>query len=471
MILKNIYLIFYKTLFIFTIVMGITVIGVAIKNFYMQKFYNREKEFAQLEKIYKQSGKTAQMTFVVGRRRIGKTSLLSYFAEDKKYLYFFVARKNEVLLCQEYVEEIKQKLQVEIYGEIKTFKDLFGYLMDLSATIPFILIIDEFQEFININASVYSEMQHIWDSKKDKSRINLILCGSVYTLMSRIFENSKEPLFGRATARMQVKPFTISTIKEILNDYTSDYKPDDLLAFYTFSGGVAKYIELFTHQKTLTFSNFLETIFEENSLFLEEGKNVLIDEFGKDYGNYFSILSLIASSKTERSEMESIMQMQLGGFLDRLENDFGIIQKVRPVFSKPGSRNVKYFIRDNFLNFWFRFIYKYRSAIEIGNLSYVKSIVKRDYKTYSGKILEKYFREKLAETGQFSLIGSYWEKGNQNEIDIIAIDEEKKYALFADVKRDASKINLAELKEKSFNIKKNLPNYKIDYKGYSLKDL
>ncbi len=261
----------------------------------MQKFYNREKELAQLEKIYKQSGKSAQMTFVVGRRRIGKTSLLSYFAEDKKYLYFFVARKNEILLCQEYVEEIKQKLQVEIYGEIKTFKDLFGYLMDLSATIPFILIIDEFQEFININASVYSEMQHIWDSKKDKSRINLILCGSVCTLMSRIFENSKEPLFGRATARMQVKPFTISTIKEILNDYSSNYKPDDLLAFYTFSGGVAKYIEQFTHQKTLTFSHFLETIFEENSLFLEEGKNVLIDEFGKDYGNYFSILSLILS--------------------------------------------------------------------------------------------------------------------------------------------------------------------------------
>lgn len=123
----------------------------------------------------------------------------------------------------------------------------------------------------------------------------------------------------------------------------------------------------------ITFDSMLDVILAENSLFLDEGKNVLIDEFGKDYGNYFSILSLIASSKTSRVEIESIMEMQVGGFLDRLENEFGLISKVRPIFAKPGSRSVKYHINDNFLAFWFRFIFKYRSAIEIGNLSYLQA--------------------------------------------------------------------------------------------------
>jgi AAA+ ATPase superfamily predicted ATPase len=142
---------------------------------------------------------------------------------------------------------------------------------------------------------------------------------------------------------------------------------------------------------------------------------VLIDEFGKDYGNYFSILTLIASSKTARADMESIMEMNIGGFLDRLENEFHIIEKVRPLLSKPAVRSVKYKINDNFLNFWFRFIYKYRGAVEMRKFEYVKNIIQRDYTTYSGKILERYFIEKLASTENLSGIGSYWENGNQNE--------------------------------------------------------
>ncbi len=71
----------------------------------------------------------------------------------------------------------------------------------------------------------------------------------------------------------------------------------------------------------------LNEILSENSIFLNEGKAVLIDEFGKDYGNYFSILSLIASSKTSRSEMESILNGSIGGYLDKLENEFGLIKK------------------------------------------------------------------------------------------------------------------------------------------------
>lgn len=254
-------------------------------------------------------------------------------------------------------------------------------------------------------------------------------------------------------------------------DYRPDYTNEDLLAFYMATGGVAKYVELLIEEKAFAFKSILNVILTENSLFLDEGKNVLIDEFGREYGNYFSILSLIASSKTSRVEIESIMEMQVGGFLDRLESEFNLISKVRPIFSKPGSRSVKYQINDNFLNFWFRFIYKYRSVVEIGNLTYLKEIIKRDYQTYSGRILEKYFIEKMIETGNFSAIGTYWEKGNQNEIDIVAVNDLEKSIIFGEVKRKKENISIPGLKDKAKNLQAQLKDYHAKFIGLSIEDM
>ena len=435
------------------------------------RFYNREKELVLLDKIQELSYRTAQMTFVVGRRRIGKTSLLLKASENTDYIYFFVAKKSEVLLCAEFVEEVKQKLNIPVFGTIKTFKELFGLLMEVSKTRRFTLIIDEFQEFTSVNSSVYSEMQNIWDSNKEQSKLNLILCGSVYSMMTKIFENSKEPLFGRATQRIHLQAFDVTTLQEILSDHYPNYTREDLLAFYLFTGGVAKYVELLVQAKAFTYETMLNEIISENSLFLEEGKNVLIDEFGKDYGNYFSILSLIASGKTSRVEIESIMEMQTGGFLERLEKEYGLIKKVRPILAKPNSRTVKYRIEDNFLKFWFRFIYKYHSAIEAGNLEYIKEIIQRDYATYSGTILEKYFTEQLKAKKKYNTIGTYWERNNLNEIDIVAIDDLKKTVLFAEVKRNKNNISLEKLKEKSAKLLPQFKGFAFDYRGFSLEDL
>ncbi len=437
------------------------------------KFYNREKELELLRTIKERSVTQAQMTVVVGRRRIGKTSLLKKAIENEDTsLYLFVTRKNEVLICEEFKEEIERKLQVKLFGSFTQFKDLFQYLMDLSTSRNFSLIIDEFQEFYNVNPSVYSEMQNIWDSYKEHSKINLIVCGSIYSLMKNIFENSKEPLFARATERIYLKPFQVNTLKEIMKDHLPQYKPEDLLAFYVFTGGVAKYVELLVSKKALTLGKMLDEVFRENSLFVDEGRNVLIEEFGKDYATYFSILSLIASSKTSRSEIESILEVSIGGYLERLENDFNLIRKVRPMFSKPGGRNIKYEIVDNFLNFWFRFIYKYQSAVEIGNFGYLHSIVERDYPTYSGKILERFFREKLVNLQKYSAIGTWWEKGNQNELDIIAVDELNRTVLFAEVKRKKGNISMSALQEKAkYLLQNQLKDYTPEYAGFSMEDM
>lgn len=434
------------------------------------KFYDRVSEISALQNIEQESAESAQMVIMTGRRRIGKTTLLKNAFINIPFLYFFIAKKNEVLLCDEFSREINDKLGIPI-GNYFRFAELFRAIIQLSQRMNFTLVIDEFQEFRNINPSVFSDMQNIWDSAKVNSKINLILCGSIYSMMKQIFENSKEPLFGRATARMHVKHFDTQTIKKILSDYCPDYTNEDLLAFYIITGGVAKYIERLISKKAFDKKAILDTLFTEESFFLDEGRNVLIDEFGKDYGNYFSILSLIASSKNGRGEIESILNMDVGGYLERLEKEYNIIKRNRPFGAKEGSRSNKYKIEDNFLNFWFRFIYKYRSAVEIGNLDYVRNIVERDYETYSGIMLEKYFRTMMVESKEFSDIQGYWDSKGKNEIDIVAINEIEKRLVFCEVKRNRRRINLNELENKAKDIVSKYPEFTVEFKGLSLEDM
>ena len=438
------------------------------------KFYNREKEIARLKKIQQLSLKHAQFTVITGRRRIGKTQLLLNASAEQPTLYFFVARKAESFLCQDFIQEIKGKLKIPLLGEISSFGKLFEYLMVYSKEKPFNLIIDEFQEFFHIAPHVYSEMQHHWDINKAESKINLIVSGSAFSMMHRIFENSKEPLFGRATQKLTVKPFETSVLKEILEDHFTAWSPEDLLALYSFTGGVAKYVQLLMDGGAFTKKAMIDLIIKEDSLFLQEGKNMLIEEFGKEYATYFTILSAIARGENTRKKIESLVNREVGGYLTKMERDYNLIAKSIPVFSKVESKNVRYIIEDNFLTFWFRFMYKYSHLIEINGFKELKTIVNRDYSTFSGKILERYFRTKLIEEKGITLIGSYWDRKGETEIDLISVNELEKTAEFIEVKRNPANIDIDKLRQKSYNFLRStgqLIDYQIIYRGLSLNDI
>ena len=435
------------------------------------EFIDRENELKLLEGIRKRSEKSATMTVITGRRRIGKTTLTLKAFEGHLFIYLFVVRKNEILLCQEFIEEISRGLKIEVLGEFNSFARLFEYLLVHSGSQPFTLVIDEFQEFLNVNSSVFSEMQKLWDRYKPTAKMNLILCGSVHSMMKKIFEDEKEPLFGRASERINLQPFSVDVLKDLLKTRFTDIKNKDILAFYTITGGAARYVELFCDKEIYTFPQMINEVFRENSLLIDEGKNVLIEEFGRDYAIYFSILSLISSSKTSRPEIESVLQKDIGGYLDKLENEYMVIRSVRPILAKPGGKIQRYAINDNFLSFWFRFVYKYRSAVEIGNYKYLQAVVKRDFDTYSGLFLEKYLREKIALSDDYAAIGNYWEKGNRNEIDIVAIDDLKKKVLIAEVKIKKASFRPKVLRESASNLANKFGDYQIEYQSFSLEDI
>jgi AAA+ ATPase superfamily predicted ATPase len=434
------------------------------------KFYDRERELAELEKMEKQTSGSARMTVLTGRRRVGKTSLALEFARSRKHLYLFVSKKSESLLCSEYLEDIQRQFEVPVVGEIKTFRDIFRLLLELSRKAPFTLIVDEFQEFLQINPAVYSELQHLWDVNKGKCHLNLICIGSIYSLMHSIFEEKKEPLFGRADRVLCLKPFPVRTISEVLDDYgVTGTKA--LFDCYVLTGGMPKYLDLLTANSALSFDRMMEFLLQTDSPMLNEGRNLLIEEFGKHYGTYFSILELISLGKTARMEMQSILEMDIGGYLDRLESIFGIICKHKPINAKRNSRLQKYRITDNFLNFWFRFIYRNRSAVETGNFSYIREVIDRDYSSHCGLMLERCFHELLAEAGNYNRVGSYWERGNQNEIDLVALNDLKKTITIADIKLNKSRLSVEELKHRAHGLVACYPRHEPEWLGLSVENI
>jgi len=438
------------------------------------KFYNRERELKNLDRIRELSLQEGQMTVFVGRRRIGKTQLLLKATEQQPTLYFFVTRKAENMLCRDFIEEIQSKLNVPM-GDYSSFGRLFEHLMIHAKERPFNLIIDEFQDFGRINPAIFSEMQKHWDVHKKTSKMNLLICGSIYSLMHHIFEDKKEPLFSRAGQIIHLKSFDVSVLHEILSDYNPDYTHEDLLALYTFTGGVAWYVELFVKYGAFARDEMIRLISEENSPFLNEGKNLLIEEFGKDYAIYFSIMECIARGLTTRGDIESYLgQIEIGGYLSRLERDFSMISQQRPICAKPSSKQVRYQIEDNFMTFWFRFIFKYQNFIESRSFSLLENMIRRDYDMFSGMMLERYFKSKYKESGQYTNLGRFWDRKGENEIDLIAVNELDKTVEFVEIKRNPSRIDFKKLESKAAYFLQNTKEckgYSITYKGLSLENM
>ncbi len=387
------------------------------------------------------------MTVIMGRRRIGKTEL-SQRCGDDTILYFFVAKKAEALLCQDFTAEITTKLSVPVLGQAKSFAELFRFVLQLSESRPFTLIIDEFQNFQKVNPTVFSDMQRDWDLWKRKSHLNLIISGSVFTLMKKIFEDYEEPLFGRANEKLTLQPFSTHVLKEILHDFNPRYTPEDLLALFSITGGVAWYVTLLLDRGKTHKNKMLASLTEENSPFVNEGKNILIEEFGTDYVIYFSILTCIASGMKTSAEIKNELGIDnISSYLSRLEDYYGLISKYQPVYSKENSKKVRYQLDDCFLIFWFRFFFKYQALVENKALKALGDIIKRDYYSLSGLMMERYFVRKFQEEGRY-LVGKWWDRKGFNEIDLVVVDPVAKETWVYELKKDKSRYDEASFKEK-----------------------
>ena len=227
------------------------------------RFRFRDSELDELGLLYEQSEEVSRMAVLLGRRRVGKTSLALEFTKDKPFVYLFVAKKSEALLCESFVAEIKNKLGIAIHGKVESFKEIFAILLEHAKTNRFVLIVDEFQEFLKINPSVYSDTQELWDVNKNDTHMNVIFIGSVFSMMRKIFENEKEPLFGRADRMIELRPFTLSQTQQVLRDHGIE-DLERLFLFYAITGCVPKYLDLLLTNKCHDLNTMLDFMLKDN---------------------------------------------------------------------------------------------------------------------------------------------------------------------------------------------------------------
>lgn len=434
------------------------------------RFYGREEELRILDRIENESRASSRFTVVTGRRRIGKTSLILRSVENKPYIYLFITRSNEPVLCEN-MQRVLIEYGVEINGSIQRVADVLKTVMLKTRETPLTLILDEFQDLKYVDESIFSQIQEVWDRYKDSTRLNLIISGSVHSMMTKIFEDEKEPLFGRPTGKVVLRPLPIKLIRDILSEYNPAYGNRDLLTLYYLTGGIPLYVQLLMDAGAYDHKKMIERVSSPGSVFLSDGRDILITEFGRGYRTYFSIMELISAGKDRRSEIEDVLGIETGPYLERLKSEYGFVNNIVPVMSKSETKNTRWVVSDMYLRFYFRFIYPCMSYVESGRYDLLRRFIEQSIETYEGYALEDYFRTRIAEEDTYTSLGGQWNRKGDMEIDIVVIDAIEKFCRLIEVKRNPDKLDMSILRMKSDAFVKNLKGYEVRYEGLSMDDV
>ena len=419
-------------------------------------FINREKEMETLSREYKK-----QNSFVViyGRRRVGKTTLIKEFIKDKKAFYFFADKQNENLQIERFKNQIAESFKDEFLKkiEIKDWDTLFEYLIMKISNEKFVLVIDEFQYLTLINKNFSSIFQRIYDEKLKDKNIMIILCGSLISMMYSETLAYDSPLYGRRTAQIKLQPIKI----KYYDRFFKNKSIQDLIELYSITGGIPKYILSIDRDQSALY-NIENNLFDKNNYLYSEPKFLLQEEVN-DLSRYFSILNAISIGHTKMSSISSYLQINAGGISAYISKliELDILEKEIPITENiDNSKKVLYKIKDNYLKFWFAYIYPYQSYFEIENLTYVKNKIRSEFELYVSKIYEDLARESMWENVPFPLlkVGRWWDKNT--EVDIVALGENNKI-IFGECKYSKKQVGLSvlkELQEKAKNIKWNNSN-------------
>ena len=382
----------------------------------IMRFYDRHVEMQTLEKMYNLSKKSKHMLVVLGRRRIGKTRLIKEFIRDKKSFYFFVERSSGAMLLQRLSAELARRMPGKVVGTLdwdSAFKILLSEFD--------IVVLDEFQNILSTDESALSILQRVWD--EFDGRALLILVGSYQTMMKKMFEDYRTPLYGRSSGRLRVEPLSYRYVRKMLIDLKFRGE-ENMMNIYSILGGVPLYYEFIERFNIHgTWKNVVRTMFiEDPKPLIDEPHVLLVGEFGRQQSTYMSILEAIARGKSTMTEIANttgIPEKSLGKYLKELSQEYEIIERRVPIFSPPNSKRGRYFLKDIFLTFWFRFVYPNMGMIELGQGDELLRSMGESMSAHTGRIFEKVVAEIIAERYKPLKMGSWWNRRG-DEIDIVA---------------------------------------------------
>ena len=399
-------------------------------------FLGREKEILDLEKEYARDG---GFVVIYGRRRIGKTTLIKQFIKSKTAFYFLATKEVESQSMKRFAGVIARTTGNSVMQKaaFSDWLDLFQAVADYKPNEKKVLVIDEFPYLVKVNDSFPSILQNAWDEILKDSNVMLILCGSLISMMKKHALSYESPLYGRRTAQMRIAPLPFTTVYE-----NQKLSFEEAAEQYSITGGVPKYMEFFSDGQPL-YEQIKENVLSKNGFLYEEPNFLLTDEVQVPT-NYFSIIKVIADGNHKLGTIAGILGLETSALTPYLKtlSELGFIEKQVPVTERNAEKTRKglYFISDNFLRFWFRYVYPYKGELEIDNMQISLDELDKDfkekfvafaYKDICKEIFARLCSDKAIEFTP-SKIGSYWlnDKSGNTQIDVMAVDTVNK-RLFA----------------------------------------
>lgn len=417
------------------------------------KFIDRDQEMAALMAAYQSP--EASLLIVYGRRRVGKTTLLSEFCKGKQAVYYLATEESIRANCAAFRQVAANFLHNELLraADGADWEMIFSALLKEKREEKLVVVLDEFQYLGKDDPAFPSVFQRIWDMQLKDKNVEVILCGSLIHMMMEQTLSYSSPLYGRRTGQLRLKQIPY----KYYFSFFPALPPREQILYYAVTGGVPKYIELF-HQGASIEDAIRQNVMTPQSFLYEEPEFLLRHEV-QDIGSYFSVIRAIAAGKVRLTEIAAYLSLSTTSLTKPLKTlcDLDILEREVPVTEKnpASSKKGQYRIKDNFIAFWFRFVYPMRSFIESGHVELaMKKLQSGFIPNHVGYVYEDICRQKLWEMNDgeqlpflFDKAGRWW-GGKDTEIDIVALDTtDRRHILFGECKfHKEAPMQLAELR-------------------------
>ncbi len=404
----------------------------------MKHFVDREQEMETLQNEYEREG--SSLIVLYGRRRVGKTTLISEFIKDKKALFFLASEESEAQNRTAFKEKTAEFINNEILrkAEVKSWDILFKAIVQTSFDSKPVIVIDEFQYLGKANPAFPSIFQRIWEEILKDRAVMVILCGSLISMMESQTLAYGSPLYGRRTAQIRLKQIPFAYYHEFFPNKCRK----ELIEMYAVTGGVPKYIELFSESKDIY--SAIQRCVLNRSGYLYDEPHFLLQQEVSEVGSYFSIIKAIAAGNSKLSAISSVLEIKATSLTKYLKTliDLDILEREVPVTEDNPEKSKKglYKIKDNYLRFWFAFVYPNMSFVESGHSRVVMEKIKKSLvKNHIAFVYEDVCKEQMWQLNaegawpfHFSKVGKYWDA--KTEIDIAAIDNDGKNLILGECK-------------------------------------
>jgi len=418
-------------------------------------FINRKEELRALDNAFESD--RAEFYVVYGRRRIGKTELISQFIKDKPHFYFMAKEQNLELEFDRFKQKFSKRF--DIYLDSGNWEGLFSEISEKIGE-RIVIAIDEFSYWIAKDKSIVSEFQYLWDNIFKDKDIFLILSGSYVSMMEASVLGYKSPLYGRRTGQLLVEPLKINHLKEFFPDYSLK----DLIRVYGCLDTVPYYLIQFNPKHD--FWKNIRNVFLKKTNPLYQDAEILLRYELREPNVYFNIMRAILEGSTKLGEIANNARVDITNmpkYLNRLVK-LRMVQKLWPI-TQPKEKRCLYELTDNYFRFWLTYVFPYQEEIEDSPDQHL-DFIKKSFPEYLGRIYERFCIKSIRKIypGNYNKIGRWWYK--DMEIDIVATNDKTKKILFCECKWqdgvNAKKV-LSELEEKAENVKWRIRDRKENY--------